>query len=158
MSIDVDEFREYLQINKHGLDIELSHQPTLLAKVTEEYEAALAKRDMLKDNLAICEANLDITFRRQLKEFTEPKIKSLIISDKLRHQAYSDYHRARLRAGELLALKEGFIARGYMLRELCGLFQANYFERNSSRPTPDTDAVTYQANKAALAAARKRAI
>jgi hypothetical protein len=154
--IDVVEFRDYLKIHKHALDDDLRRQPSLLFAVSDACEEALAERDKLKDQLAVCEAGLDASYRKTLKDYTEGQIKGLIINDKARRQAHSAYHKARQTAGQLLALKDAFRERGYMLREMCSLYCANYYETNSSRPTPDTDRVTYQARKAKMSEARQR--
>ena len=155
----IDEFRGYLKIDKLALDDALQHQPSLLFKVSEAYELALADRDTLKDQLVTCEANLDVAFRKQLDankiKYTEGSIKSLITIDKVRLNNVTLYNQARRKAAQLMALKEAFKERGYMLREMCSLYVSNYFEQNSSRPTPDSDAIAYNQRKAKIAAARR---
>ena len=153
--MNVDEFREYLKIDKLGLDINLSQQPSLLFAVSEACEQALALRDKLKDDIGICEANLDLTYRQTMTNYTEGKIKSLVLTDKARRSAITAYNNQRAKAGQLLALKDAFKERGYMLREMCSLYVSNYFERNSSRPTVDTDTVAYNQRKAKIAAVRR---
>src|SRR5215831_2966728 len=126
MSISIDAFRAYLKIDKLALDDALQHQPSLLFKVSEAYEMALAERDALKDQLVTCEANLDVSFRKQLEhskvKYTEGSIKSLITIDKARLHNVTEYHQARRRTAQLAALKEAFKERGYMLREMCSLY------------------------------------
>jgi hypothetical protein len=156
MSLNIDEFEQYLKIDKYGLDDDLRRQPSLLFEVTAAYELALARRDKLKDYLALCEAHLDAAFRRNLSNHTEAQIKQLIIADKARRVGLENYHKAKEHAGQLSALKDAFVARGYMLRDMCTLYTANYFQTNSSRPTPDTDAVVYEARKAKMNEARQR--
>lgn len=160
MTLNIDEFREYLTIDKLALDDALKEQPSLLFQVSEEYETALAQRDSLKDAVATVEANLDVDIREDFEQskakLTEPQVKHLIASDPERNRAYKAYAAARERAGKLGALKDAFKERGYMLREMCSLYVSNYFEQASSRPTPNTDAVVYRTQRSRLAASRQQ--
>lgn len=158
--IKIDEFREYLKFDKLALDDALKEQPSLLFEVSEAYEAAIAKRDELKDRLAVTEAQLDMDMREDFEahkeKFTEGQIKSLIQRDPSRRDAYVRYVEAREQAGQLSALRDAFKERGYMLREMCSLFVSNYFEQASSRPTANTDATVYRTQRARLANNRQR--
>lgn len=160
MPIDVDEFRQYLIIDKFALDDALKEQPSLLFQVSEAFESALARRDALKDQVSTVEAEVDVDIRESAaktkEKVTEPQIKHLIATDHGREQAYKAYAEARALAGRLGALKEAFKERGYMLREMCSLYVSNYFEQASSRPTQNTDAAAYKQGRQRLAASRQR--
>lgn len=156
MTVSIDEFRQYLTIDKYALDDALKEQPSLLFEVSDAYELAIAERDSAKDEIAVLEAEIDADIRTGKVRCTEPQIKHIIASDPKRTKAYDNYVRLKLRAGRLGALKESFKERGHNLREMCNLFVANYFEQASSRPTPNTDAVAYKQQRARVAAARQR--
>ena len=57
--IDIEEFRNYLRIDKHQLDDELEAQSEMLFKISEASVQASAHRDMLKEQLATVDAELD---------------------------------------------------------------------------------------------------
>ena len=66
--------------------------------------------------------------------------------------AYQAYSEARLRAARLSALKEAFISRGYLIRDLCSLHVSNYFETSSVKSTGHTDRAEYEIKRQKLAA------
>jgi hypothetical protein len=150
---DIDELKGLLKIDKSALDDELVHQASLLFKVSEAYVQAAAHRDYLKEQLAIVDAELDGKVRKQFEDekVTEAMIKGQIQTHK-QHRAASDaYLKAVTEASMLSALKDSFQQRSYMLRDLCSLFVANYYEQNSVRGTDRTDTVTYQQRRKRLA-------
>lgn len=157
-SIIDDEFRRYLQIDKNALDDELISHPQLLFRVSEAYVEAVAERDALKENLLTVDASLDQEIRGELEggKVTEAIVKNLIQLHP-KHKAASDaYLMSKHKADVLAALKDAFGTRGYMLRDLCQLYTANYFENSSVKDSAAADAATYRRNRQRLAEARER--
>lgn len=156
--VDIDELRGYLRIDKHALDQELEEQPMLLFQISEAFVQAAAERDMLKEQLATIDANLDAATRNDYgdKKYTEAMIKNEVQTDKKHDQAMLKFLKAKERADLLFALKEAFQSRGFMIRDLCSLYNANYFAEASARGTPGTDRATYKAGRERMAQARER--
>lgn len=156
--IDIDEFREYLRIDKHALDQELEEQSMLLFKISEAFVQAAAERDMLKEKLATIDAELDSEIREEYGDtkYTETMIKTEVQTDKGHETAMLKYLKAKQQADLLFALKEAFQTRSYMIRDLCSLYNANYFEEASARGTAGTDRATYNKGRERIAEARSR--
>ena len=144
---DIAELKQYLRINKHRLDEELEEQPVLLFQISEAFVQASAERDMLKEQLATIDATLDGKARTKL-ERTQDKVTEAMVKNSVQtsheHEAASvAYLKAKNQADLLAALKEAFHSRGYMIRDLCTLYAANYYEQGSAKPTNDTNRATY---------------
>jgi hypothetical protein len=156
--INIDELRGYLRIDKHALDQELEEQPMLLFQISEAYVQAAAERDTLKEQLATIDANLDHAAREDFadQKYTEAMVKNLVQTDKKHDQAMLKFLKAKERSELLFALKEAFQSRGFMIRDLCSLYNANYFAEASARGTPETGRATYKAGRERMAQARER--
>lgn len=156
--MNLDEFRQYLLIDKNDLDTEVSRHPSLFFEVGEAYTQAAAERDALKEMLATIDAQLDNMVREELEgeKFTESMVRSRVQLHPNHATAFQAHLDAKLLADKLAALKEAFHARSYMLRELSGLFISNYFEHSSVQNTPVTDNATYRRTRQRLAEARER--
>ena len=155
----IEEFKKYLRIDKLSLDEELVQQPALFYDISEAYVALAAIRDGLKEQLATVDARLDTAVRVRLEKtgkVTEAMVKNAIQLDDLHIAASDDYNRAKQAADEMSSLKEAFHQRAYMLRELCGLFTANYFERNSVSGSASVEAVQYDSKRTRLGRERSR--
>lgn len=153
----IEEFRQYLTIDKLALDDEVVRQPSLFYEVSEAYVEAVAVRDDCKEALASVDAELDSSVRKALgdSKATEGNIKSQIQSHKKHKTAFDQYITAKEEADKLQALKEAFQQRSYMLRDLVSLYSANYFEEGSLKPTAQQDRVVYSQQRARLASNRE---
>ena len=144
---DIAELKQYLKINKHRLDEELEEQPMLLFQISEAFVQASAERDMLKEQLATIDATLDGKARakleRTLDKVTEAMVKNAVQTSGDHEAASAAYLKAKNQADLLAALKEAFHSRGYMIRDLCTLYAANYYEQGSAKPTNTTNRATY---------------
>ena len=156
----IDALRAGLKIDKLALDEELIRQPSLFYEVSEAVTAAIAHRDFLKDELASIDAALDGVARAKLDKMhdkvTEAMVKGFIQTNPKHEKAFADYCKAKTEADQLLALKEAFHQRSYMLRELCSLFVANYYERSSYNSTRATDATHYAGSRQRMAESRAK--
>jgi uncharacterized membrane protein YheB (UPF0754 family) len=158
--MNVAEFKKYLQIDKHALDECVMQQPHLFFQVSEAFMQAAAKRDALKEELAVVDAKLDAEVREDLEKsdikITEAKVKSNIGTDKRHEAAFRKYIAAKEHADVLMALKDAFQQRSYMLRDMVQLYATNYFEDSSMSSRDLTrDKVEYTRQRERLATARE---
>jgi hypothetical protein len=142
MKVDIEELKGYLRIDKLCLDDEIVQHPSLLYKVAEAYVEAAAARDTLKEKLATRDAELNLQYREDLSragtKVTETTIESYVLIDQDHTKLAQSYGRAKADCEKLGALKEAFTSRGYMLRDLCSLATAHFFESDSVRSTSNT--------------------
>lgn len=127
--------RQLLVIDRNHLDDELEMQSEYYYAVSERYTEACENRDRSKDRLTTAQNRAIDTARRKYSEagtkFTEAQLtqESLLDSN---YQAELELHgRYRKEAADWANMQESFRSRGYMLRELCHLYSANYFTTNS---------------------------
>ena len=158
----IDELRNYLEIDKHSLDDEIVKQPSLFFRVSEAFVEAVAERDACKEELASVDAELDGEVRHKLEvagdKITEAIVKNEIQTHKKHGPAFDTYILAKTKADMLLALKEAFQQRGYMLRDMCSLYVASYYEQSSVQGTSKTDTAVYNRQRERLAEGRARKI
>lgn len=147
MTDSIDELKGYLKIDKNRLDEELEEQPMLLFKISEAYVQAAAERDAAKEHLATVDAKLDKKARETLgrseEKVTEAMVKNYVQMSDAHDVATKDYFAVKNQAELLSALKDAFHSRGYMIRDLCTLYAANYYEQGSARPTDNSNRATY---------------
>lgn len=130
------EFREYLKIDKDGLDEALAQQADLFFRVAEEYAFAISEREEAKEALNTVDAETGLKLRIGKKEdekMTEGSIKDWVQKDPQHKLAFDNYARKRRRAEQLAALKEAFQERGRMLRDLGNLYATGYFTITASK-------------------------
>lgn len=154
----IDEFREYLKINKNGLDDEVTHQSGLFFAVAEAYAEAATDRDLMKEQLATIDAQLDSIVRLELEgeKVTESIVRNRVQVHPSHEAAFQSYLNAKQKADVLGALKDAFHTRSYLLRDLCSLALANYFESSAVKDTGTTDQAVYKRQRQRLAEARER--
>lgn len=152
---DFDQFKQYLEVDKLNLDDELVNHAVLLGEVSDAYAEALCERDDLKEVLAQVDADISSEIREKLESNGKKATEAIVAADTLlspQHQkAYKAYAEARSQAARLGALKEAFLARGYMIRDLCSLYVSNYFENSSVKSTGNTDRAEYEFRRQKLA-------
>lgn len=138
---DYDDFRDLesgLEINELGLDEALASQPQMFYRVGAAYAMAVSRRDAAKQALSDAEAAADGNVRRGAQEddrkITEGEVRAGVQLD-------SDVVRARDRllalsevVGKLGALKEAYQQRSYALKDLAGLYVANYYSASDNNP------------------------
>ncbi len=156
--MNVDEFRRYLTIDKDNLDDEVTQQSTLFFNVAEAYATAATERDTLKELLGTIDAQLDGIIREELEgdKFTEAMVKNRIQVHPNHKEAFESYLEAKQKADVLGALKDAFHTRSYLLRDLCSLALANYFETGAVKDTAVTDNAVYRRQRQRLAEAREQ--
>jgi CRISPR/Cas system CMR-associated protein Cmr5 small subunit len=154
------ELKALLEIDQSFLDRELSHQAVLYNEVGQAHVDAVDRRDALKEELGVVEANVENDIRetaeRQKEKLTEGQVKALVKIDKDRKQAFTNYAKAKKEADRLSVLKESFHQRGGMIENLCKLYIANYYEQDSVRGTSRSDTTVYLQQRQRIAAHRKQ--
>ena len=157
--MDLNKLKALLVIDKSSLDDEISRQPTLFYEVAEALVSAMAERDAAKEELATIDAELDGQVRAALAKsedkVTEAMVKNAVQVHKRHEAAFDAYMALKTDADLLGAMKEAFGQRSYMLRDLCSLYVASYYEQTSVQGTNSTDKAQYNAKREQLANARR---
>lgn len=154
MTVDIEEFKRYLTIDKNALDHEVMQHPELLFRVSEAYIDAVAMRDAKKEMLAMTDAHVDAEVREELagEKVTEAIVKNQVQINPRHVEAWGAYAEAKLQADVLGALRDSFSTRGFMLRDLVQLHVSGYWENTS---VTGQDPV-YRRQRQRLAEARER--
>lgn len=159
MNINLADLKQHLAIDKSMLDDEVVRQPSLFYAVSEVLTDAIALRDGAKEELAAVDAKMDGIWRSKLSKIhdkvTEKMVQNWVQNSSEHEKAFDAYLEAKTHADKLLALKEAFQQRSYMLRDLVSLYSANYYEASSIKPTKATEASQYNANRARMSNARE---
>ena len=124
-------YQKALKIDKDSLDEELVRQPTLFDAVATDYVVAVSARDAAKESVDIVRAEAELKIRRAMvgsgEKVTEALIKANIELDAKYLEAMEDFLRLKGAADQLLAHKDAFAQRAFVLKDLCGLYVAGYF-------------------------------
>lgn len=124
-----------LKIDKHSLDNEVTHHSDFLHSALDAHANAVNLRDGAKNQLEELYAELSLKYRREADnagvKTTEDKIKQSVLIDDQYKKLQAQLLLLKLDCDKLAALKEAYLARGYMLRELAGLWLGGYFSNRS---------------------------
>lgn len=151
-----------IQIDRDTLDDCLIQQPQLYYEVSERLALAISRRDAQKEDVKVTESEVDEIVRQDAvdgeKKITEAGVKAQVAQHKDVIAARKALSRLDTEIGRLSALKEAYSQRSHALRELCGLYAANYWGDGSggSRAGTERKSAQYDDNRGALSAARKR--
>lgn len=146
----IEETRELVGIDKNCLDVVCETHASIYDEISETLSKAINKRDAVKDELEILYAEKDLAIRNEHggeKGWTENRIENIIIT--------SDDYRTKKEELRLLneevnlwsSKKESFSQRGYMIRELCEIYKAGYF---NTVPESTTQETTYEMQRERL--------
>lgn len=129
-----------LQIDEHGLEEANQQQPDLLYRVSKHLEMLISLRDESKQNFEYVEAMVDIDLRERFLtddrdsekgekrgRVTDKVIEAHKKVDARVRNAETEMLRLSFAVGQFKALKEAFIQRSYALKEMVGLYLANYY-------------------------------
>lgn len=131
--MDLKEFEQALTIDKHDLDTELLSQADLFYRVAQEYAEAVSYRDQAHENLKGTDADLNLQIRQQFADskITEAKINAMVLDHQEHKEKFHSWLKDKEKADKIGHLKEAFIQRSYMLRDLVQLYIAGYFNEKS---------------------------
>ena len=154
----VKEFEAALLIDKHNLDTEILSQADLFYRVAQRYAEAVSIRDEMHEVLKETDAEVNLAIRHENSgtKITEAQINATVLKHKFHMEAFGNWLTAKEEADKAGNLKEAFIQRSYMLRDLAQLYIAGYFSEKSVSADNETskDAV-YQKHKSRLAERRR---
>lgn len=128
---DLRELEDALVIDEHALDEALREQPQLFYRISRAYALEISRRDAAKQALQDEEASVELDFRDDARErerkITEGEVKAHVQTDGRVVAARDRLARLSESVGKLSALKEAFQQRSYALKDLAGLYIANYY-------------------------------
>jgi len=122
------EIRSRVVIDKHRLDVCLAEQPTLFLEASDQVTAARSKLDYCREALKVVDARLSVEFRSTGEKTTERGIESQILLDRLHTAAFTAVMDAESEYNSWMVLKDTIHQRGYVLKDLAGLYVAGYFQ------------------------------
>lgn len=133
--LSISQARGLLFINKHALDDELEVQAETLYHIVEEQSKANGQLARAKNHLESVEAGLFQDFSDQTPKPTKDLILAQVQDSADRAKAFDLFLEAKEVADRWNGLFEAWRARGFALRELCGLHLANYYSSDSVSPS-----------------------
>lgn len=124
-----EEFRGNLKIKRNDLDSELVRHPEYSYQVSEKYVLAVSKRDEAKEALKQIDAQLGEEFRsgESGKKLTQAAVTDRIELHPDHQKAKARYLRYCREADQWEALKEAFLSRGFVLRDLVALHLSQHY-------------------------------
>lgn len=125
------EYETHLRIDEHELQTECRNQPELFYHVARDYAASRTAYEDAKADLKRIQVDLEIEVRTEAdnleQRVTEGRIAAVVADADPVQEAGRRVLSAKARIEELEALKEAYIQRKDMLRELVALHLSNYY-------------------------------
>lgn len=132
---EVEELRDKIRIDKDDLDLEVISQPDLFYAASSAHALAVSNRDQAYEGLKQTDAELNLDIREEMlgkgEKFTETLLSSIVQSHESHKEAYIEYASYKRDAEQLQALKEAFLQRSHMLRELVQLYVTGYYSESA---------------------------
>lgn len=142
---------ELLRIERSLLDEECRTQAEVFYRIASNYTIAVSRRDAEKDKLVGVDAEVADNYRREAelnnKKMTEGKLKELVQLDPRHKKAFISYSDCKLEADKWGILKDSFLQRATMLKELCGLYISGYFADVIVKGDDNTREVRYKVDR-----------
>lgn len=141
-------FRSKLKIDTDALDQALSEHPFCLQEVGEKYNHYASLRDEAKEEMERQASECALTIRSKADKITNDEVNARVSLEPKYLRASAKYFELAKQTALWLTLRESFLSRGYMLRELCGLYATQYWTKNSSvSPAADNRRVEHMRSK-----------
>jgi hypothetical protein len=128
---DIRAYRNMLRINKHRLDDELEVQSQVLDDISSKLTVLNSRTLEANDQLKLVEARLFRELKDDNEKMTDKNADALVKQDPDRKRAWQAAQAARAEHEDWSGLYDAWKARGFALRELCGLYVAQYFTIDS---------------------------
>jgi hypothetical protein len=162
MTVD-SQFRQKLLIDKNDLDGELMEQSQVFFDVAHQFSLAVSKRDRAKEQVSRVAAKVAHRLRKDAEEhgekITEAAISRLIDLEDDYQNAVDEYIDLCAEANDLLAMKEAFQQRSYMLKDLVALYLSQYYMSDSVKGDHNRIAsAEHSSNRAKINSQRKRVV
>lgn len=133
---DMRELEESLRIDEFALEEALRDQPEMFYRVSKAYALSISRRDAAKQALQDAEATADLDVRKDAQDedrkITEGEVKATVQTDGKVMRARDALTAQNEAVGKLGALKEAFQQRSYALKDLAGLYVANYYSASDN--------------------------
>jgi hypothetical protein len=153
----VSYWREKLKIDRHSLDVEVIRQPSRFFDVCEKLVMAISRKDQANDALKAVSAEISLEVRRQLEKVVGKDKKPVKVTEgrvdaeirqRPEFQSAKEAWLLAVRDAELWqAMKEAYMQRGWMLKELSNLYASNYFSTPAARGPADATATYTRASR-----------
>ncbi len=158
--MDIKEIEAELRIDKHDLDTELMSQADLFYRVAQEYAHITSIKDELYENIKQTDAKTNIMLRESFADrgtkVTESQINAAVLDHRDHKEAFHDWITSKEEADKLGSLKEAFMQRSYMLKDLAQLYIAGYWaDKTVSAEDATSKEAVYEKRKRRMAERRR---
>lgn len=123
----IDRYRAMLQIVKHRLDDELEIQPQVMQRIATQVVIHNSRMLQAKEDLAQLEARLLLDYKDSDEKITVQMINAKIMRSPARISAWQKYQEARATHEDWVGLLDAWKGKGFALKTLSDLYQAQYF-------------------------------
>lgn len=131
MAADIHAYRNMLRISKHRLDDELEVQSQVMDDISSKLTVLNSRVLETADALKLVESRLFRELKEDTEKMTDKSADALVKQDPERKRAWISWQAARAEHEDWSGLYDAWKARGFALRELCGLYVAQYFTVDS---------------------------
>lgn len=125
--VSIDRYRAMLKIVKHQLDDELEIQPQVMQAISTQVVLHNSRMLAAKEDLEQVEARLLLDYRESADKMTVAEMNAKILRHADRVRAWERYQEARALHEDWSGLLECWRGRGFALKTLADLYQAQYF-------------------------------
>ena len=157
---DIDEYKAALAIDRFSLDTCIQEQVILFSEVSEEAVTAIARRDTAKKAVDETLAETSLLVRQDAldegRKMTEGLVKETVAMQENVMNAQSAYLEAKTESDHWAALKEAYMQRSYMIREMGALYVAGYFAEITVKGPDSEEAILKQAKEKAQDSRRSK--
>lgn len=128
--VEID-YEKCLEIDNTRLDKNLMEQADLFYRVSKEFTLACSRRDEAYDKIKHVYSELSVNYRQDLenegRKVTDKAVDNWVIDHPDYRKAVGNHLKLKKVADDAGALKESFLQRSYMLREMVQLYVAGYY-------------------------------
>ena len=153
--LTLENVKDLLIIDKTNLDKIVENQAALYDDIADKATEIKSLRDDLKGKVDETFAKLSLNYRKEAEEkgekMTEAKLQQLVQTDAEYKKINNEYQDLKLETELWANKKESFLQRASMVKELCGLYQANYWQLSSVKGNDTTSKTDYAVTRKRLA-------
>lgn len=157
--LSIEEAQRGLRIDRHSIDEAILEQSVLFYDVSNNLVLAKEEKDRLKDEMESLGAEISNDKREEFQDdkikFTEHALKEEVALDKNYIKSKKRYNQSYSDLRKWEAMKEAYMQRSYMLKELARLWSANYYGDTSLSGGNDVKEFAATSNRKKLSVDRK---